>query len=145
MKKSIMLIFVFFFFFSYGLPAQTLTLTDACAQAQMDAQADVNQTIWFFAGCFPVLGGACLLGIIGGSLGGITGIGAAYLIEPSPSPTHLLGQPSDYVVMYTQCYKEKGKSIQLSAATKGCLAGASVWGIFILYYIFVLSSAYYYY
>ena len=61
-----------------------------------------------------------------GCLFGLLGIGAAYAIEPSPPASRLIGKSSDYVAIYTDCYKDEGRSIQTKAAVKGCVVGALV-------------------
>lgn len=85
---------------------------DACSQAYHDARRDANATLWFAMGC--------LLGVIG--------LGVAYLVVPSPRATHLIGKSSEYVAVYTDCYREKGRSLQTKKAFNGCL----IWGIFAL-------------
>jgi hypothetical protein len=82
---------------------------DACIQAQIDVERNVNGPLWFGVGC----------------LFGVFGWGAAYLLPPSPSPVNLMGKSSEYVMVYTSCYKEKGKSIQANKALIGCLAWAA--------------------
>jgi len=94
------------------VPVTAMAQGDACAQAYNDARRDVNGTLWFAMGC--------LLGVIG--------LGVAYLVEPSPSATSLVGKSSDYVAVYTDCYKDKGRSVQTRKAFNGCL----IWGIFTL-------------
>lgn len=86
---------------------------DACMQAQIDAERDVNTPLWLGAGC----------------LFGIFGVGAAYLIEPSPSAIGLMGKSSEYVMVYTDCYKDKGRSVQTNKALIGCLVGAGVYAV----------------
>ncbi len=92
------------------LMAQSSNATQACAQAQQDVQMEVNKTLWLAIGFF----------------GGIFGIAAAYIIEPSPPASKLLGKSPEYVAAYTDCYKEAGKKIQTNAAIKGCVIGALV-------------------
>ncbi len=91
--------------------AESTDATKACTDAKLDAQRDINTTLWMGAGC----------------LFGLLGIGAAYVIEPSPPASRLLGKPSDYVAIYTDCYKDEGRSIQTKAAVKGCVVGALLW------------------
>ena len=130
MKRVLIMFAVIVALSPLGVLAQLPVATDACAQAQMDAQADVNETLWFFAGC----------------LFGVLGVGAAYVIEPSPPASRLLGQPPDYVAIYTDCYKDKAKSIQTSAAIKGCITYAALWGAYYLFsYIFYSAAAAPYY
>lgn len=84
--------------------------TDACMAAQAAADRDINTTLWFGAGC----------------LFGIFGLGAAYVIEPSPSATSLLGKSPEYVAVYTDCYRDGAQKIQKSKAMTGCLVGTGV-------------------
>ena len=95
---------------------------NACAQAQTDAQMDVNGTMWMAIGFllgFPV--GWPILPMV---------------IEPSPPATRLMGKSPEYVATYTQCFKEAGKKIQQDKALIGCIAGNLVYvGCCALYYI----------
>ena len=78
---------------------------DPCIQATIDAQNDVNGALWYGAGClFPILG-----------------LGASYVIEPNPNAFKLVGKTSDYVSVYTGCYRIEGKKIQQKKARNGCL------------------------
>ncbi len=128
MKRVLIVLAVIVALSPLGLLAQLPVATDACMQAQMDAQADVNGTMWFFGGC----------------IFGLVGLGAAYVIEPSPPTTRLLGQPPDYVAMYTDCYKEAGKSIQTSNAMKGCVLNFLLGCLPYILWISFLSSLTYY-
>ena len=101
---------------------------DACLQAQMDAERDVTGPLWFGAGC----------------LFGILGVGAAYLIEPSPSAMGLLGKSPEYVAAYTDCYKDKGRSIQTKNAWTGCLIGVAAETVIYLIYYLAPVAAYSY-
>ena len=96
--------------------------TDACMQATMDAENQIDGALWF--------GGGCLFGLLG--------LGAAYVIEPSPSATKLLGKDANYVAIYTDCYKEAGKNIQTSKAMKGCLIGT---GVSLVLYVVLIATA----
>ena len=69
---------------------------DPCIQAAIDAQNDVNGTLWYGAGC----------------LFGIIGIGASYVIEPNPNAFKLAGKTSDYASVYTGCYRLEAKKVQ---------------------------------
>ena len=127
MKRVLIVLAVVVALSPLGLLAQLPVATDACAQAQMDAQADVNETLWFFAGC----------------IFNIWGVGAAYVIEPSPPASRLLGQPPDYVAIYTDCYKDKAKSIQTSASMKGCVLGSVLGGASYLFSILLSATVTY--
>ena len=67
---------------------------DACAAGEARAQADTNGTVWFLGGC--LFTGLALAG--------------AYMLEPTPPATALVGQSDDYVAHYTDCYRETAKS-----------------------------------
>jgi hypothetical protein len=82
-----------------------------CIQAYLDAERETRDILW--------LGAGCLLGCLG--------IGAAYLIEPSPSTMNLLGKSPEYVAAYTDCYTNKGRSIQTNKALIGCIVGTLLW------------------
>lgn len=94
---------------------------DACTQATMDAKNDTQGALWFGAGC----------------LFGLLGLGAAYVIEPSPSAMKLMGKDAEYVAIYTDCYKDAGKGIQTSKALTGCLVSAGVW---VIYYAVLIAA-----
>ncbi len=85
--------------------AQTEELKNACTQGQFDAEKDINGTLWLAIGFF----------------GGIFGIAAAYLLEPTPPAARLIGKSPEYVASYTECYKSAGKDIQTKKAITGCV------------------------
>ncbi|MBA7604968.1 hypothetical protein ES703_12096 [subsurface metagenome] len=101
---------------------------DACLQAQMDAERNVSGPLWFGAGC----------------LFGILGVGAAYLIEPSPSAVGMLGKSPEYVAVYTDCYKDKGSSIQTKNAWTGCLIGSTAEVAIYTIYVLLIVATYAY-
>lgn len=110
MKKLLLLVSIIMVFSPVLVVAQSEDAQSACAQAEADAEGDVNGGLW--------LAGGCLIGVIA--------VGAAYLMEPSPPASKLLNKSPEYVAVYKDCYKDKGKSIQTSNAIKGCLVGAVV-------------------
>lgn len=65
--------------------------------AENDAKIDVNKIIWFFIGLF--------LNIIG--------IPIAYIYQPSPTITRILGKSQMYVLFYERIYKSKVRKLQL--------------------------------
>ncbi len=93
--------------------SNTINAMEVCSQAQQDVQSDINKTLWLAIGFF----------------GGILGIAAAYIVEPSPPASRLLGKSPEYVATYTDCYKDAGKKIQANAAIKGCVIGALVYAV----------------
>lgn len=96
---------------------------DPCVQAQLDAEREVDTPLWFAAGC----------------LFGIFGIGAAYLLEPSPSAMGLVGKSADYVAVYTECYQSKGRSEQTSKAFVGCLTGTALQAAVVMVYYVLMN------
>jgi TolB-like protein len=79
---------------------------DPITASTLAAKVNVNKTIWFTSGC--------LLGVLG--------VGLAYLVEPTPPSSLLIGKDADYVAIYTKNYKRAGKRIQTKQATYGCLS-----------------------
>ena len=59
--------------------------------------------------------------ILGGFCCGIFGIGGAYLIEPSPPMHMLMGKSTEYVMGFTQGYKDESKKKNTQYAAVGCL------------------------
>ncbi len=96
-----------------ALMAQETSAQKACAQAQQDAQMEINKTLWLAIGFF----------------GELLGIAAAYVIEPSPPASKLIGKSPEYVAAYTDCYKDAGKKIQAHAAIKGCVLSVLVYAV----------------
>ena len=96
--------------------------SDICQRAKLDAQADVNKMLWFGAGC----------------LFGIFGLGAAYIIEPSPPATRLLGKPPEYVAVYTDCYRDEAKRIRTKGAWLGCVVGSV---LSVAWYVVLVAAA----
>lgn len=84
--------------------------TNAVIQAQQQAEADFNKAMW--------LGVGCLLGWVG--------LLISYLVQPSPPATALMGKSPEYVVAYTEAYKEKMKSLQTKYALVGCLGNMAL-------------------
>lgn len=101
-------------------------LKNACTQAEFDAQRDVNGMLWLAIGFF----------------GGIFGIAAAYVIEPSPPASRLIGKSAEYVATYTDCYKSAGKDIQTKNAIKGCvISGLLYVAVYGCYYAIWAAAA----
>jgi len=95
---------------------------DACTQAKMDAQADTNKTMWMLGGC----------------LFGLLGVGAAYVLEPSPPASRLVGKPSEYVAYYTDCYRDEAKRIRTKGAWLGCVVGSV---LSVAWYVVLVAAA----
>lgn len=114
---SVLMVLVLFF-----LPLFVERAFAQVAEAQAQAEKDVNGTLW--------LGVGCLLGLVGYLI--------ALLVVPNPPAGALMGKSPDYVVQYTDAYKSKAKSMQTSKALIGCLVGT---GLQILVYVLAFASS----
>ncbi len=95
--------------------------TSACAAGQADATVQTNKTLWGVLGC-----ATNLLGVV-----------VAYVYEPQPMASRLLGKSSVYVANYTDCFHSTSKSIQGSGALIGCgISGIA----YVLYYVVAVAS-----
>ena len=91
---------------------------EAMVAAERDAETDTSQLLW--------IGGTFVLAAVGGCLLGSVGLLGAYIYDP-PVPSHrLLGKSPEYVMFYTQAYKEKVENVQLRSSLLGCLGGTVV-------------------
>jgi hypothetical protein len=95
-----------FMVFAVPILAQQNDLEIGRMAGEQAARANVNGTLWLAAGCVSIFG-----------------IILAYLVEPSPPATALLGKSPEYVAAYTDAYKMTAKSIQTSKAWTGCIVG----------------------
>jgi hypothetical protein len=80
-------------------------IADIENQAHLDARSDIKGSTWFLIGCLTSL----------------TGWIIAYVVEPSPPVTRILGKSPEFVAVYTDAYKREGKKIQTSKAFAGCV------------------------
>ena len=102
----------------YCLAQQNTVALDAKSDAEFDAEDDVNIMLWFAAGG--------VLGVVGNLPLGAVAIGGAYVYQPVPPAERLLGKSAAYVSIYTDAYKARSRRLQLEAAAKGALGGATV-------------------
>ncbi len=86
------------------------------------ARADVSGGLWFIAGC----------------LGGVIGVVVAYVFEPNPPATYLLGKSPEYVAAYTDAYRATAKSVQTSRAITGCIVESL---LSVLLYALLIAAA----
>jgi len=102
-----------------GMPVTLLAQQqDDYLQGKMQGELDAKGSpVWILAG---LSGTYCCL------LFGVAGIGAAYMIPPSPPINTLLGKSSNYVIGYTEGYKNKAKKKNATYASFGCLAAALI-------------------
>ena len=93
--------------------SETSGAVDECWQGRADGERDAKgNPLWFVAGL------AC----------GIFGFGAAYLIEPSPPASALLGKSSGYALCYTEAYQDKSKG-------KNAMYAGIGWLVWIVIYL----------
>ena len=90
----------------------------AKADAEYDAEDDVNTALWLSAGGVLGIAGTCLLGAVA--------VGGAYVYQRVPPADRLLGKSTTYVNFYMDAYKARMRRLQLVAATKGALGGSAV-------------------
>lgn len=88
--------------------------------AEQDADADVVKFLWIVVGFFTT----------------IIGLLIAYIYQPTPPATRLFEKSQEYTVFYTEAYKAKARSIQLTYTVVGFAIGA---GIGILIFISMMS------
>lgn len=87
---------------------------------EQDADTDVSRILWIVVGFF-----VSLIGVL-----------IAYVYQPSPPASRLFEKSQEYVMFYTEAYKSKSRSIQLT----NCLVGLAISiGIAILFFIFALG------
>ena len=79
----------------------------AIRDAEQDAAAHLNKTLWFTAGCFFPLAGPLV----------------SQWYQPFMPTARVLGKPPEYIGFYYDAYKVKTKKLQYNWALSGCLVG----------------------
>ena len=87
---------------------------------ERDAETDVSRILWIVVGFFVNLVGVLI----------------AYVYQPSPPASRLFEKSQEYVMFYTEAYKSKSRSIQVTNTLIGLGIG---FGIGILFFIFALG------
>ena len=108
-----------------SLAQQASVQAEAITAAEADAEADIQKSLWFAAGCFlPVLG-----------------VVAGYVIAPSPPSSKFLGKSPEYVASYTDAYQAKAKNLQGRSALigTGACVGTYITGCIVLNVLSVAS------
>ena len=82
----------------------------AVADAEKDAAAHLNKTLWFSTGCFFPLIGPIF----------------SQRYQPFMPTARVLGKSPEYVAFYYDAYKVKTKKIQFTWSLMGCLVGAPI-------------------
>ena len=116
MKKCIANVLIILSFTYSVMPAFSTEAdisAKAVADARKDAEADINQTRWFFFGC------CC----------GLTGDMAALRAEAEIPTQRLIGKSPEYVVLYSEEYRRKIKSLRTNYVVRGCVGGAVITGV----------------
>jgi len=111
-----------FMVFAMPILAQQEEFMAGRMAGEQAARASTNGTIWLLVGC----------------LGGIVGIAIAYVVEPNPPATMLLGKSPEYVAAYSDAYKQTAKGVQTSKAWTGCIAGTLA---YVLLYALAFAAA----
>ena len=82
----------------------------AVSDAEKDAVAHLNRTLWFSTGCFFPLVGPIF----------------SQRYQPFMPTARVLGKSPEYVAFYYDAYKIKTKKLQFKWALSGCLVGAPI-------------------
>ena len=103
---------------TFSMPFVTVAQDDqwkleARVAAERDAEVDAKQFLW--------IGGNFVLGLVGGCVLGSVGLLGAYLYEPVPPASRLMGKSPEYVLFYADAYKVRTRMLQLRSAFIGCL------------------------
>ena len=108
----------------------------AIIDAEHDAAVAADPLLW-------MVGTFIGTSVVGCLFCGLPAIGIAYIHQPSPPAARLMGKSAEYVLLYTQTYKEKIRSHQVMDATIGCVGGSLVAAfIWSRYYSGELSNYY---
>ena len=92
--------------------------------AEQDAELDVSKVLWIVVGFFINL----------------VGILIAYIYQPNPSAAKLIDKSQEYAMFYTEAYKDKSRSIQLTYSAIGFAIGAGIGIIFFLASMAMIGS-----
>ena len=92
-------------------PSMVQSGTSDYAQGKIDAERDAHgNALW-------ILGGFCC---------GIFGVAGAYFIKPDVPTQAIIGKSSEYVMGYSEAYKDKGRNKNTWYAVGGCLVSAVI-------------------
>ena len=92
------------------LDALTSVAEQAIMDAEKDAAAHLNRTLWFTAGFFFPVGGSII----------------SQFYQPFLPTAPVLGKSPEYIAFYYDAYKVKTKKLQFKWALIGCLIGTPV-------------------
>ena len=100
----------------------TSVAEQAIADAEKDAVAHLNRTLWFSTGCFLPLVGPVV----------------SQYYQPFMPTARVLGKSPQYVAFYYDAYKVKTKKIQFTWSLVGCLVGAPI-GSYLITYLYTAT------
>ena len=89
-------------------PAELAEAKRGEVAALRDVDAEVSGPMWFLLGCFVI------------------GLPLAYLSEPAPTPSRMLGKSDAWVVSYAGTFRRVATARHKDMAVYGCLTGAAV-------------------
>ncbi len=97
-------------------PTELMSIAEqAVHDAEKDAAAHLNPTMWFTAGCFFPLIGPIF----------------SQRHQPFMPTARVLGKSPEYVAFYYDAYQVKTKKLQFNWALGGCLVGGPI-GVYLL-------------
>ena len=139
---------------------QDTVMLAAKADAEKDAERDVNKLAWFTVGLVGGSAGAIGGCIIGGEIDPPSGSGLLYtdtisdgqvigtlvgavigatiplvgtsLYKPNVPPDRFIGKSSEYIDHYTDAYRKKARSIRTGAAASGIILPGCLIGLGLL-------------
>ena len=109
----------------------------AQSAAEVDANTDVNKPLYFGLGCLltalPFMSSLVVDGSFAPAaiIGAPAGIFGAYLYQPEPPMSRLIGKSPEYINAYIHSYKSKRGKTQALWTSAGCLTGGLVTGALI--------------
>jgi hypothetical protein len=100
---------------------------------KMDGERDAQgKGIWFVAG-LPGVFCYCI---------GLCGIFISYVLPPSPPEAVFIGKSGEYILGYTEGYKNKGRLKNAKYASLGCLAGTAIETAFYVVFVLLMEQSY---
>jgi len=115
-KRFITILLAFVMLVSPVILNASQDASSAIIAADKDVKTNTNGLLWLGAGC----------------MFGLLGVGAAYIMEPSPKASSLLGKSPEYVAAYTDEYKLRGRTIQTRYAWAGTFIRITIYGVYFL-------------
>ena len=109
-----------------AIAQQNSVAEQAVAEAEADANKDVNKPLWFATG-------GLLSGLVFVPLSGVyscllppVGLAGTYFYQPNPPTERFIGKSAEYVAIYSETYKKERSRLQVFWSTAGCASGSVV-------------------